>query len=94
MDNGLNIKVREGYSVTYEIGEKDKQKLLADFSKLIDESTKMMVWFNNSQVSADQKLEHFSSLYNILEGLHQMLVIMLKAGIPERDIMESLNIPF
>jgi len=77
--------------------EQSKNKLIADFAKEFHNCRKMIDWFDdpapNDEVR-NQKLEYFSQMYWILEGLYKTLDIMLKAGIPEKYIVENLDLPF
>lgn len=94
MDNGIKLQVKKDFGIKYEISEKDKYDLRIDFAKLFHQCTQMMVWFDNSQISAEQKIEYWTSLFNIFESMHELIIFMQKAGITEKDITEQLDIPF
>ena len=94
VEKGFKIITREGFSVNYQIGDEDKKALLAEFGKTFTQCRKMIDWFDDTQETEDQKLEWMPSLYNILEGLHDIMKLMYKSGITEREIAETLNLPF
>jgi glutathionylspermidine synthase len=94
MEKGLTLEVRQDFGIRYVLGQQEKCDILLDFGTLFHRCTQMMVWFDNGQVSTEQKLEYWSNLYNIFESMHELIVIMLKAGITENEILEQLRIPF
>jgi glutathionylspermidine synthase len=92
--SGINLQVQDDFGTRYEMGENDKNRILSEFGQLFHKCAEMMVWFDNGQVEAKDKLEYWGNFFNIFESLHELIVLMLKAGITETQIMEQLNIPF
>lgn len=93
-DYGIKVKVNSDFSINYEIGAIDKANLVADFSKTFHNCRKMVDWFDDTNAPADQKLMYFMTLYKILESLHDMMKLMMVAGVSEKEIIEQMQLPF
>lgn len=84
-------------SFMFLMDDHSKQDLIAEFAKEFHKCRKMIDWFDDpasSNEGREKKLEFFMQMPWILEGLHQTLTIMIKAGVTEKEIIEALDLPF
>ena len=90
----LNITINPDFTLKIELGVYEKQVIATRFKDYIHQYNMMGRWLDDISVSAEQKEMYLPNFLNLHASLNFLMNLQKLAGVSEKDLAETLNIPF
>jgi len=90
----IEITLNPDFTLKIELGVYEKQVIANRFKDCVHQYTMMGKWLDDISVPTEQKETYLPLFLNLHASLNFLMNLQRLAGVSERDLAETLNIPF
>jgi len=82
------------FSLKIDLGIYEKEIVLERFAEYVRQQNKMGNWLDDLNVPNETKEQYLPQFMKLIDSVGFLMNLLKYAGIPEKDLLEMLKVPF